>query len=114
MLTPDARVGVLLLQLAIPGARSLKDRRQVLVSLRDRIRARFDVSCHEISGDDRHARGALIVTCGGNDASVLASLLDRIRAFAEANGGCVVTDAPSDVRSWPEATAHDREEWEDG
>lgn len=109
-----AQVGVLLLQIAIPGARSLKDRRQVIVSLRDRIRARFDVGCNEISGDDLHARGALIVTCGGNDPQVLASLLDRIRSFAEANGGCVVTDAPSEVRPWPDATAFDRQEWEHG
>lgn len=109
-----AHVGVLVLQLAIPGARSLKDRRQVLVSLRDRIRARYDVACHEISPDDLHARGALIVTSGGNDPQVLAQLLDRIRSFAEANGGCVVTDAPSEVRPWPDALANDRQEWEHG
>lgn len=114
VLGPTAYVGVLLLQLAIPGARSLKDRRQVVSSLRDRIRARFDVSCHDVDDADLHVRAALLVTSGGNDPQVLASTLDRIRAFASAHAGCVVTDAPSEVRRWPDPVVADGLEHQDG
>ncbi len=41
-------VGVVQLEVVVPGARSLKDGRMVVRSLRDRVRSRFDVSFHEI------------------------------------------------------------------
>ena len=46
-------VGVLHMVLRINGARSLKDRRQVVRSLRDRVRHRFDVTWHEVEGVGR-------------------------------------------------------------
>ena len=37
-------IGVLEMQLSMPGNRSLKDKRQVLKSVKDRVRAAFNVS----------------------------------------------------------------------
>jgi uncharacterized protein YlxP (DUF503 family) len=45
--TSELWVAVMHFDIAIPGARSLKDRRQVVKSLRDRIISRFkDVFCY--------------------------------------------------------------------
>jgi len=41
-------VGLARVVLQIPGARSLKDRRRVVKSLKDRLRARFPVSVAEV------------------------------------------------------------------
>lgn len=93
-------VAALRLELAIPGARTLKDRRQVVQSLRDRLRARFEVACHDVTGHDLPTRAVLAVATCGADAAVLSSVIDRIRAFAEGAGEALVVGADSDVRPW--------------
>lgn len=103
-LGPPAYLAVLRVDLAVPGARSLKDRRQVVVSLRDRLRARFEVSCHELRLDDP-GRASLFVTSGGSDPGVLRAVLDRIRGAVDAHAGCVVVDAEGEVRGWPDPVA---------
>ena len=45
-------VGVLRLTFHVPHARSLKDKRSVVRSFRDRVRARFDVSIAEVAAQD--------------------------------------------------------------
>jgi uncharacterized protein YlxP (DUF503 family) len=45
-------VGLLTLELQIPEARSLKDKRQVLRSLKDRLRGRFNVAVAELDFQD--------------------------------------------------------------
>jgi uncharacterized protein YlxP (DUF503 family) len=42
-------IGLLTLEIYIPDARSLKDKRQVLRSLKDRLRARFNVAIAELA-----------------------------------------------------------------
>jgi len=45
-------VGLLTLELQIPEARSLKDKRQVLRSLKDKLRRRFNVAVAELDFHD--------------------------------------------------------------
>ena len=45
-------VGLLILELQIPDARSLKDKRQVLRSLKDRLRRKFNVAVAELDFHD--------------------------------------------------------------
>jgi uncharacterized protein YlxP (DUF503 family) len=45
-------VGLLTLELQLPEARSLKDKRQVLRSLKDRLRGRFNVAVAELDFQD--------------------------------------------------------------
>ncbi len=47
-----ATVGVLTLELHVEGSHSLKDKRQVVKSLKDRLRGKFNVSVAEIDGMD--------------------------------------------------------------
>ena len=47
-----AAVGVLTLELHIEDARSLKDKRHVVKSLKDRLRGKFNVSVSEIDFQD--------------------------------------------------------------
>lgn len=101
-------VGVLWFALSIPGARSLKDRRRAVVSLRDRVRARFDVSCHEVAGHDVYGLAELVITTGGRDPGTLGSLLDKIDALVASDAVCVITSVEREVRGWP-----DPEPWHD-
>lgn len=93
-------IGVLRAVLSIPGARSLKDRRQVMLSLRDRIAARFPVSCHEIDRSDLPGRGELLVTTGGLDAGAVRAALDKISSLLHGHGACMVVDLRVQVLDW--------------
>jgi uncharacterized protein YlxP (DUF503 family) len=94
------RIGVLRAVLYVPGARSLKDRRQAVVSLRDRIRARFEVSCHEVDTLDLPSRSELAVTTIGRDAALVRSVLDKITSFMHAHAACTVGDLVCRVIDW--------------
>ncbi len=48
-----AHVGVLLVFLHIPQAQSLKDKRVVLRSIKDKVRAHYNVSVAELDGQDK-------------------------------------------------------------
>lgn len=70
-------VGVLRIVITVHGARTLKDRRQVVVSIRDRMRHRFNISFHEIEPGDDPTSAAVAITTAGNDQVVVRSVLDQ-------------------------------------
>lgn len=75
-------VGLLTLEIYIPDSHSLKDKRQILRSLKERLRARFNVAVAELDGQDtwQHAQVG-VVTLSNNAAHVEQSLQ---AVFAEA------------------------------
>ena len=44
------RIGVIQIELSIPGAMSLKDKRRVVRRMKDRIAQKFNVSVAEVGG----------------------------------------------------------------
>jgi hypothetical protein len=77
-------VGILQLRLMIRDAQSLKDKRRIVKSLRDRIRNRFNVSASEVDSLDQHQQATLGVALATNDRvfadQVLAKVVDLVRA----------------------------------
>ena len=71
-------VGILSLRLLIPGARSLKDRRRALRSIKDRLRNRFNVSVAEVDDPQRWQSAELGVCAVGNDRGYVEGLLDEV------------------------------------
>ena len=68
-------VGLLTLELHIQHAQSLKDKRQVLRSLKDRLRAKFNVAVAELEHQDKWQRSVVgIVTISGEQQHVEESL----------------------------------------
>lgn len=70
-------VGVLSLDLLIPESDSLKDKRQVLRSLLDRLHDRFNVSAAEVGDHDVWRRAQLGVACVSNERRHAQSVLDN-------------------------------------
>ena len=70
-------VGVLRLTLYIPGASSLKDKRQVLRKVIDRLRSRFNVSVAEVGDNDIWQRALVGITAVANDHSFVNEVLDK-------------------------------------
>lgn len=100
-------VGVLHLVVGVPGARSLKDRRQVVVSIGDRMRHRFPVSFHEIGGGEDPQRRVLAVTTAGNDGRLVRSLLDQCAAMVREHPVARALQVDVDVFRWHPST----EDW---
>lgn len=78
-------VAVAIYEIHIPHAQSLKDKRQVVKSLRDRLRSRFEISANEVGLQDVHQRARLAICFIAHDHANADANLDRILSFVESN-----------------------------
>ena len=80
-------VGVLQVEIAIEDAMSLKDKRRVVKSLKDRIAHAHNVSAAEVGALDEHRRSVLAVAMVSNDSryveGALSKLVDFVRAVPQ-------------------------------
>jgi len=76
-------IGVLQMRLLIRDAQTLKDKRRVVKSLRDRIRHAFNVSASEVDALDLRQTAVLGVALATNDRvfadQILAKVVDLVR-----------------------------------
>ncbi|NGZ01888.1 MAG: DUF503 domain-containing protein [Nitrospira sp. WS238] len=70
-------VGLCTVEVNIPGSQSLKDKRQVLHSLKDRLRGKFNLSIAEVDGQDLWQRAVLGMACVANDGGYVNQILDQ-------------------------------------
>lgn len=76
-------VGICQLNLCIPGAHSLKDKRQVLKSLTARVRGSFNASVAEVGQNDVWQSAVIGIAVLGNDRGFVNSAIDNIIDFIE-------------------------------
>lgn len=79
--------------LIAPESGSLKAKRKVLRSLKDRIRARFNISIAEVGGQNLWQRIELAAVAVGNDERVLNSKMDKLMNYIESTGLAEMTGA---------------------
>jgi uncharacterized protein YlxP (DUF503 family) len=70
-------VGLCTVELFIAGSQSLKDKRQVLHGLKDRLRGKFNLSIAEVDGQDLWQRAVLSMACVANDGSYVNQVLEQ-------------------------------------
>jgi uncharacterized protein YlxP (DUF503 family) len=70
-------VGLCTVELFLPESQSLKDKRQVLLSLKDRLREKFNLSVAEIDGQDLWQKAVLGLACVANEGRYVNRLLDQ-------------------------------------
>ncbi|MFC1699405.1 DUF503 domain-containing protein [Candidatus Omnitrophota bacterium] len=86
-------IGLLQLSLFIPGVNSLKSKRQIIKSLKDKIRHKFNVSIAEASEtQDKWQRQDIFVACINSDQRLLNSLLAKIVNLVEAHPAVEIID----------------------
>jgi hypothetical protein len=76
-------VGVLTLEIQLPYAHSLKEKRAVLRKMRDRFRARFNVAVAELDHQDVWQRATLGVVSISDSQILLESVFRQVLAEAE-------------------------------
>lgn len=78
-----ATVGVRIFDIQIHGAQSLKEKRFVLRSLKDRINNRFNVSIAEVGHLDKWQRVELAVVTVSREHSSAEGTLDAVRGMLD-------------------------------
>jgi len=70
-------VGLCTVELFIAESRSLKDKRQVLHSLKDRLRGKFNLSVAEVDAQDLWQRAVLAMACVANEGAHVGKVLEQ-------------------------------------
>src|SRR4249919_3631184 len=98
-------VGVLRFSLEIVGARSLKDKRSVVRSLKERVQGRLKVSIAEVGSLDDPRRATFGVACVSNSAAVCDQVLADVASMASTLSDSVLTDRATEIVPFGEGGA---------
>lgn len=85
-------IGLLHLELVLPEAQSLKDRRRIIKSLKERIGNRFNASIAELGNPDLWKHAQLAVCIIGNDVRHVNSQLSTVASFVNQDHRALLTD----------------------
>ena len=88
-----AAIGVITFELRIEDAHSLKDKRHYVKSLKDRLRAKFNVAVAEIGEQDVWQRGVVACVTVSPDQKYADELLQAVEREASALLGPILVDA---------------------
>lgn len=92
-------VGVARLVVHVPSAQSLKDKRRVVLSIKERIRSRLHVSAAEVGGLDTHQRAVIGVAVVSNEAAVCDEQLANAAQIARGARDAVLLDVTTELIS---------------
>ena len=84
-------VGLCTLELFIPEANSLKDKRSVLKSMLEGMRNRFNVSASEVEHMDVWRRATVAIACVSNSQTFADQVLNKVLDWVESNPRVDVT-----------------------
>jgi len=80
-------IGILRIDLYMNGSRSLKAKRQILKSLIQRVKSRFNnVSVSEVGSHDLWQKATIGISIVGTESRVVNSVMDRVTLFIETTG----------------------------
>ena len=85
-------IGTLILKLAIFEATSLKDKRRVVKSLKERLAGRFNVSVAEVGALRHRQRAELGVALVANERRFAQSCLDKIVDYVRLDRSASLVD----------------------
>ena len=85
-------IGLLQLELMLPEANSLKDKRRVIKSLKDRLHNKFNCSVAETGHQDAWRKSTLAVCIVGTDAGHVNSQLSSVVSFVGMNSAALLAE----------------------
>jgi uncharacterized protein YlxP (DUF503 family) len=85
-------IGVLEVDLSIEQARSLKDKRMALRSLKDRLRRSFNISVAEVEDNDIWTRAVLGIALVANDRQFADQVLSKVIDYCDNDREVVLED----------------------
>jgi uncharacterized protein YlxP (DUF503 family) len=76
-------IGLMVVDMHFPQAQSLKDKRQALHRIKDRVRAKHNVAVAEVDFQDKWQRSRIGLVTISNDRGLLDNTFNRIRTDIE-------------------------------
>ncbi|WP_419787594.1 DUF503 domain-containing protein [Pseudodesulfovibrio sp.] len=92
-------LGVLTLEFRLHGNRSLKGKRKVALSLKQKLRNKFNVSVAEVDAMDVHEKLVLAVVTVANETQRVESSLSKALAMVEAISPAELTNCNTEIFS---------------
>lgn len=90
-------IGLLVLDFHIPAAHSLKEKRRVLKSIIERVKARYNVSVAEVDKQDVWQAATVGIVMISNDKAVIDRTFSGILRLAESQGEALVTQTSVEI-----------------
>ena len=90
-------IGLCHLELLIHGNFSLKGKRQVIKSVVERARQRFNISIAEVEDQDLWQKAVLGICTVSNDRQRVNSILDQVVDFIENTNLAEITDSQIEI-----------------
>lgn len=84
-------------ELRIPDCRSLKDKRRVVLGIRDRVRSRLKVSAAETAYQNETQRAEVSIAFVSSDPTLARSILDRADALISSDPRVYVLETESEI-----------------
>jgi len=85
-------IGVLQVQMHLPNAGSLKGKRKILKSLKDRLKNKFNVSVAELENQDLWQSSTIGMAIISNDKQFANSVLSKVSDLVNNQPEIIVTD----------------------
>ncbi len=86
------QVGLIHLELTVPQAGNLKDKRRIVKGFKDRLTNRFNVSVAEVEGQEVYRRVVLAVAMVGNDRRYIEGALQKILNMAATHRDMILVE----------------------
>ena len=104
-------VGVCRLTLMTPESHSLKEKRMVLRSIKDRTRLKFNVAIAEVASQDNWQEAVLGFAVVANEKVFVQEMLAKIVNYVDSLGIAKIIDDEKDIIQYGEGEALSQEEW---
>lgn len=87
-------IGFLSLEIYLPYSHSLKEKRKIIVSLKDRVKKKYNVAFAELDYHDKWQRTKIGIVTLNNHKTMVESIFQKILSDAEENieGEIIKTD----------------------
>jgi uncharacterized protein len=83
-------IGLLTLELQLPGCDTLKEKRHRIKGVIEKVRARFNVSASEVDYQDLHQSALIGVAMVSSERSLVEQVFARVEEFFADGDGIVV------------------------
>ncbi|MCE9583059.1 MAG: DUF503 domain-containing protein [Planctomycetes bacterium] len=90
-------IGTMQISAFISDSHSLKDKRQVLRSVKARIHDKFNVSIAEVADNDLWQKVGLGVAVVSNDSKHALGVLQEVEKFLKTHPGLIVCSAETEI-----------------
>jgi len=104
-------VGVCRLTLMTPESHSLKEKRMVVRSVKDRTRLKFNVAIAEVGSQDNWQEAVLGFAVVANEKNFVQEMLAKIVNFIDSLGIAKIIDEEKDIVQYGEGEALSQEDW---